>query len=48
MLSKYDEIIKEILDEIESALKDTNGVIAHQRRLIFLLSLGSINLIEYK
>ena len=33
-------IIKEVIDEIESALKDTKGIIAHQRRLAFSLSLG--------
>ena len=39
-------IIKEVIDEIESALKDTKGIIAHQRRLAFSLSLGSVSLIE--
>lgn len=48
MPTKYDEVIKEIMDEIETALQDSNGIISHQRRLIFLLSLGSINLVEYK
>lgn len=39
-------IIKEVIDEIESALKDVKGIIAHQRRLAFSLSLGSVSLIE--
>ena len=39
--------MKEIMDEIESALKDIRGLVAHQRRLAFLLSLGTVSLIEY-
>lgn len=46
MLPKNKELIKEVLDEIDSALKDANGLIAHQRRLAFLLSLGAVSLIE--
>ena len=41
-----DEIIEEVLDEIESALKDPKGIASHQRRLSFALSLGIVNLIE--
>lgn len=40
------EIIEEALDEIESALKDPKGIIKHQRRLIFMVSLGAVALIE--
>jgi len=40
------EIIKEVLDEIESALEDNKGIVSHQRRLAFSLSLGAVNLIE--
>ncbi len=40
------EIIKEVLDEIEASIKDPRGLVAHQRRLAFLLSLGIIALIE--
>ena len=40
------EIIKEVLDEIESALNDPKGLKAHQRRLAFSLSLGCVDLIE--
>ncbi len=34
-----EEILKEVLDEIKSALEDSQGVAAHQRRLAFSLSL---------
>ena len=43
---KNEEIMKEVLDEIESALKDARGLAIHQRRLAFLLSLGAVSLIE--
>lgn len=43
---KHAEILNEVLDEIETALKDKRGLIAHQRRLAFSLSLGVANLIE--
>ena len=46
MENKKDEIIKEVLDEINSALKDSRGLKTHQRRLAFSLSLGCVNLIE--
>ena len=45
-IEKHEVILKEVLDEIESALKDNRGLISHQRRLAFSLSLGSVNLIE--
>jgi hypothetical protein len=45
-MEKNNEIIEEIIDEIENALKDPKGVISHQRRLAFLLSLGAVHLIE--
>ena len=41
------EIIEEVLDEIESALKSPKGIISHQRRLAFCLSLGIVYLLEY-
>ncbi len=41
-----EDIIKEVLDEINSALNDPKGLKAHQRRIAFSLSLGSVNLIE--
>ncbi len=43
---KHEEILKEVLDEIETALKDGRGLISHQRRLAFSLSLGAVNLLE--
>ena len=43
---KHQETLKEVLDEIETALKDRRGLVAHQRRLAFSLSLGASNLIE--
>ena len=43
---KHEEILKEVLDEIEIALKDKRGLTAHQRRLAFSLSLGAVNLFE--
>lgn len=47
MANATEELIKEVLDEIESALKDPRGIEFHQRRLAFLLSLGSVSLIEH-
>jgi len=47
MDKKYEEIMEEVLDEIESALKDPKGITSHQRRLSFSLSLGIVSLIEY-
>lgn len=46
MTEKYQKIIEEVLDEIESALKDPNGITIHQRRLAFSISLGVITLLE--
>ena len=46
MIEKNNDIIKEVLDEIESALKDSKGIVSHQRRLAFSLSLGVVTLIE--
>jgi hypothetical protein len=40
------EIIQEVLDEIELSLKDPRGLIFHQRRLIFLISIASVALLE--
>ena len=40
-------IIKEVLDEIESSLKDPNGIVSHQRRLAFSLSIGVVYIIEF-
>ncbi|MBI2152029.1 hypothetical protein HYU21_04845 [Candidatus Woesearchaeota archaeon] len=43
---KHQECLNEVLDEIATALKDPRGLIAHQRRLAFLLSLGTATIIE--
>ena len=43
---KHEEILKEVLDEINTSLKDSRGLLAHQRRLAFSLSLGACNLLE--
>ena|SRR3989338_890830 len=43
---KHYEIINEVLDEIESAAKDPRGLVAHQRRLALILSLGAVNILE--
>jgi len=37
---------KEVIDEIKSAMEDSRGISFHQRRLVFMLSLGAANLIE--
>jgi hypothetical protein len=46
MASAYENLMTEVSDEIESALKDPQGLVAHQRRLAFLLSLGTVALLE--
>ena len=43
---RHDEVLREVLDEIESALNDKNGMLSHQRRLAFSLSLGAVTLLE--
>ncbi len=45
-IEKREEILKEVIDEIDSALKDNRGLVFHQRRLAFLLSLGALNILE--
>ncbi len=47
MKEKYKEIFDEVMDEIESSLKDPRGIIAHQRRIAFSLSFGVVNLLEF-
>ncbi len=46
MAEEYQKIIEEVLDEIKSALKDSKGITAHQRRLAFSISLGVVTLLE--
>ncbi|MCX6821785.1 MAG: hypothetical protein NTW30_03325 [Candidatus Aenigmarchaeota archaeon] len=45
-IEKHIESLKEVLDEIESALKDPGGLLKHQRRLAIMLSLGISELVE--
>ena len=47
MKEKYENILKEVLDEIENALKDPKGIVAHQKRLSFSLSIGTVTLLEH-
>jgi len=42
---RHEETLKEVEEEIESALKDERGLLPHQRRLAFSLSLGMANII---
>src|SRR3989344_6471515 len=39
-------LIDEVMDEIESALQDPKGLVAHQRRIAFSLSLGIVFLLQ--
>lgn len=43
---KHYETLNEVLEEIETALRDPRGLKSHQRRLAFSLSLGASTLIE--
>lgn len=45
-IEKHQEIINEVLEEINSALNDKRGLLPHQRRLAFYLSLGAVNILE--
>lgn len=43
---KHLEILQEVLDEINSAQKDPQGILSHQRRIALMLSVGICELIE--
>lgn len=43
---RHYEIIKEVIDEIETSLKDKRGLVSHQRRLAFVIPLGATNILE--
>lgn len=43
---KHLEILKEVLEEIDSAQKDPQGLLSHQRRIALMLSVGICELIE--
>jgi len=45
-IEKHQEIINEVLEEVNSALNDKRGLLPHQRRLAFSLSLGAVNILE--
>src|SRR3989338_854555 len=45
-VEKHIESLKEVIDEIENALKDAKGITKHQRRLAIMLSIGACELIE--
>ena len=44
--TKHEEILKEVEEEITSAIEDKRGLLPHQRRLAFSLSLCMANIIE--
>ena len=43
---KHKKALQEVLDEIQTALDDPRGLVAHQRRLATMLSIGTCELIE--
>jgi|SRR3989339_413067 len=46
MKEQNKQIIDEVMDEINSSLNDAKGIVSHQRRLAFSLSLGTATLLE--
>ena len=46
MKTQNEQIIDEVMDEINSSLNDSKGIVSHQRRLAFSLSLGTSVLLE--
>ncbi len=46
MVEQNNKILEEVMDEISAAANDKKGVVAHQRRLAFSLSLGTSVLLE--
>ncbi len=46
-MAEENKEIDEVLDEINSALKDSRGIVVHQRRIGFCISWGSVYLIEF-
>ena len=45
-IEKHIEVLKEVEDEISTSLEDPEGLIKHQRRLAFMISLGISELVE--
>ena len=45
-LEKHINALQEVMDEIQISLEDPRGLVAHQRRLATMLSIGTCELIE--
>ncbi|MCK5031408.1 MAG: hypothetical protein KAR64_08075 [Thermoplasmatales archaeon] len=45
-LEKHIQALQEVMDEIQISLEDPRGLVAHQRRLATMLSIGTCELIE--
>jgi len=45
-LEKHIKALQEVMDEIQMSLEDPRGLVAHQRRLATMLSIGTCELIE--
>ena len=45
-LEKHRNALQEVMDEIQTSLEDPKGLVAHQRRLATMLSIGTCELIE--
>ncbi len=45
-LEKHVKALQEVIDEIQTSLEDPRGLVAHQRRLATMLSIGICELIE--
>jgi len=45
-LEKHRKALQEVMDEIQISLEDPRGLVAHQRRLATMLSMGTCELIE--
>ena len=43
---KHEESLKEVMDEIRSALQDRRGLVSHQRRVAMMISIGICELVE--
>lgn len=45
-VEKHVKALQEVMDEIQLSLEDPRGLVAHQRRLAIMLSIGTCELIE--
>jgi len=41
-LEKHRKALQEVMDEIQMSLEDPRGLVAHQRRLATMLSIGTL------